>query len=189
LIKKNEDFPQIIVNSIPAPELTENNPKKEKLKKYINGLKELDSLNVDFSVMVCNTIHTHIKTLQKEITNPILNLQDEIKKNVLKINKPTLVIGTPTTINKLYNFGKITLKPTKKEQKVISQTIFLFNKGYSKQKQIKKLELICKKYKNADYILSGCTETSLMLRNSKIKILDPLNELSNLVIKKIKEEN
>ena len=48
LVKDNTDFPQILINSIPAPELVFNKTTEKDLRPYEEGLKELDSFGVDF---------------------------------------------------------------------------------------------------------------------------------------------
>jgi aspartate/glutamate racemase len=57
LIRSNRDYSQIVVNSIPAPELIHDDITGRDLRPYVEGLKELDCFGVDFIVMVCNTIH------------------------------------------------------------------------------------------------------------------------------------
>jgi aspartate racemase len=84
LIKSNKDFPQIVINSIPAPELIYDEISDEELKVYIDGLKELDEFGVDFIVMVCNTIHLYYDKLQREVKTPILNLREEMKEFLRK---------------------------------------------------------------------------------------------------------
>ena len=84
LIKSNKDYPQIIINSIPAPELIYEKILKEDLKPYIEGLKELDKFNPDFIVMVCNTIHLYYERLQKEVKTPIIDLRKEVKEYLIK---------------------------------------------------------------------------------------------------------
>ena len=61
-IKNNKDFPQIIVNSIPAPELIQETVSDSDLTPYVSGLRELDRFGVDVIVMVCNTIHPKFDT-------------------------------------------------------------------------------------------------------------------------------
>src|SRR3989344_1847215 len=84
LIKTNKDYPQIIINSIPAPELIYERISKEDLKPYIRGLKELDKFNPDFIIMVCNTIHLYYDLLQKEIKTKIIDLRKELELYVKK---------------------------------------------------------------------------------------------------------
>ena len=82
-IQSNTDFPQIIINSIPAPELVGNKIKEKELGPYVKGLKELDSMGPDFIIMVCNTIHLYLDYLQGHVKTPILNLREEIRKELI----------------------------------------------------------------------------------------------------------
>src|SRR3989344_4301337 len=141
LIKSNKDYPQIIINSIPAPELIYEKISKEDLKPYIEGLKELDKFNPDFIIMVCNTIHIYYNLLQKEIKTEIIDLRKELKLYIKKKKiKSVFILGTPNTIKQgLYKFKEIkTFQPNKKETKSLTRMIFNFNKGYKKEKKIKK---------------------------------------------------
>ena len=60
IINDNRDYPQIIINSIPAPELTGLNPPSCYIKPYIEGIKELLLHKPKFIVMACNTIHLYL---------------------------------------------------------------------------------------------------------------------------------
>src|SRR3989338_5655614 len=71
LIRDNQDFPQIIINSIPAPELIFDKVENTDLEVYENGIQELDKMNPDFIVMVCNTIHLYHQSLQSKIATEI----------------------------------------------------------------------------------------------------------------------
>ncbi len=190
LIKNNKDYPQIIINSIPAPELIYDKISDNDLEPYIKGLKELESFKVDFIVMVCNTIHLYYNRLQKEINTPILDLRKEVRE-LLKIKrmKSVLVIGTPHTIKQgLYRFKGIkTFEPSNKELRRLSKAIFNFNKGFNKEIQIKKVKKICKKYlnKGAEYVILGCTEFAVMLSKENIPKINTIDILAESVIKRI----
>lgn len=190
LIKSNIDFPQIVINSIPAPELIYEEIPKENLKPYINGLKELEKLDVDFIAMICNTIHFFCKELQNSIKTPIIDLKKELNKYLIKKNiKSIVVLGTPTTMkNGLYKFEGIKyLDLTKEEIKLLTQTIFNFNKGFAKNKQIQIVQKIANKYlnKGAEVVILGCTELALMLKEISIPKINPMDILSEVIIKKI----
>lgn len=184
LIKRNVDFPQIIINSIPAPELIYNSISEDELKHYINGLKELDNFGVDFIVMVCNTIHLYYDILQAQIKTPIINLRQELKDTLIKGGiKSTLIIGTPNTIKQgLYKFENIkSFEPDKRETEELSLAIFNFNKGFDKKLQISKVRKICEKYlsEGAEKVILGCTEFAVMLGEEnlpKINTIDVLVE-------------
>ena len=171
MVKQNKDYPQIIVNSIPAPELIYDIISTAELKPYVSGLKELDRMGVDFIVMVCNTIHLYYDDLQKEVNAPIIELCKAVRDRLEKKKiKSVLVIGTPNTIrNGLYRFeGMRTMEPTPEEQKQMADAILLFNRGIEKYKQKNIVKDICNRYleKGAEIVILGCTEFAVMLQNS-----------------------
>lgn len=147
-------------------------------------------MNVNFIVMVCNTIHLFYDRLQGKIKVPILNLVEEVKRFLIKNNiGHVLIIGTPNTIKKgLYKFKNIqTFEPNENEISELSNCIFNFNNGIDKQVQIEKTKKICKKYlkKGAKYVILGCTEFAVMLADEKFPKIDTIDVLIESVIKKI----
>jgi len=186
LIKSNKDYPQIIINSIPAPELIENEISEEDLEHYIKGLKELERFGVDFIVMICNTIYLFYNNLQKEINVPILDLRKGVRNFLINNNfKNVLIIGTPNTIKKgLYRFEGINcIEPNDNEMRFLSRAIFDFNKGLGKEKQIQIVKKICKS-KKVDAVLLGCTELAVMLDKSDISRINTIDILVEATIKK-----
>ncbi len=148
-IKSNCDFPQIVVNSIPAPELISREIKDCDLQHYYNGLKELDEMGLDIIVMVCNTIHLFFDVLQESIRTPILNLREEVHK-VLQQNEISCitVLGTPSTITQgLYNFPEIrNIDPTTEELTMLGDTILNYNRGVQQKEQVEKTKVLVEKY-------------------------------------------
>jgi aspartate racemase len=189
-IKSNMDYPQIVINSIPAPELIYDNISDDDLKLYITGLGELDKLEVDFIVMVCNTIHLFYDDLQKEIKTPILDLRKELRKRLVKSNiKTVTILGTPCTIKKgLYKFEKIKyLNPSSRDMKQLTDIIFNFNKGFEKERQIAKVKKICQKYlqKGSEIIILGCTEFTIMLKGENLPTIDTIDILVESTVNKL----
>jgi len=188
LIKSNKDFPQIIINSVPAPELIYDEISDEELEDYIIGLRELDRFKVDFILMVCNTIHLYYDRLQKHIKTPLLDLRKEIRDTLLQENmKSVLVIGTPNTIKQgLYRFEGIkTFEPDENEMKTLTKAIFNFNKGVNKKLQVQKTRKICEKYlkKGANAVILGCTEFAVMLDKEDLPTINTIDVLVESVIK------
>lgn len=193
LIKSNRDFPQIVINSIPAPELIYEKISDEELKPYINGLKELDKFGVDFIVMVCNTIHLYYDKLQNEINTPIIDLREELRHMLKRKGiKSTLIIGTPNTIKQgLYRFRDIEhSEPNEEEIKKLTDSIFNFNKGIDKQKQVQKVRKICDKYLNegAGTIILGCTEFAVMLGEENLPKINTIDTLVEVTTRKFSPE-
>ncbi len=191
-IKSNKDYPQIIINSIPAPELIHETIKSYELEPYIKGIKELEYFGSDFIVMVCNTIHLYYDCLSTKVNIPIIDLQKEVKNELSENNiKSILIIGTPSTIRKgLYCFDGIDcILPKDSEIEMLENIIFNFNNGIEKETQIKELKSLCNKYLScgAERVLLGCTEFAAMLKDDyEIPKIDTIDVLVNAAIKKIK---
>lgn len=191
LIKSNQDFPQIFINSIPAPELIFDKVNDADLNMYIKGLEELDKINPEFIVMVCNTIHLYHQKLQSKITTEIVDLRKEVYQKINNLEIKTItVFGTPRTITQgLYHFeGICYLNPNEEEIRELSQAIFYFNQGIEKEFQKKKVEGIARKYlsQGSQAILLGCTEFAVMLDDIDIPKLNTIRLLVESVIQRYK---
>jgi len=189
LIKTNSDFPQIIINSIPAPELVFDDISEENIKHYVKGLKELDTLNLDLIVMVCNTIHLFYDQLQNEIRTPIINLRKEVFKELKrkKIDQVT-ILGTPSTLKQgLYEFpGIIYQNPNCHELNIMGEAVFNFNRGIEKRKQIETVQKIIDKYylSGSQTFLLACTEFAVMFEDLDVSKINTIDVLVNVVVKK-----
>jgi aspartate racemase len=189
LVRNNRDFPQIVINSIPAPELIHDRISESELKPYLEGLKQLDIFGVDFIAMVCNTVHLHYETLQRGIRTPILDLREEVKCFLAENRiKSALVIGTPSTIKRgLYRFDGIRmLEPGRHEMKQLSESIFEFNKGDRKGPQIQNVRETCRKYlrNGAEAVILGCTEFAVMLDGEAFPRINTIDILVDATIKR-----
>lgn len=189
-IKSNTDFPQIIINSIPAPELIYEKISESEILPYLNGLRELERLDVDFIAMVCNTIYNYHAQLQKEIKTPIIDLKAEFAKSMKENNiRSIVVLATPSTMKgdlfRVEGVKYYTLDES--DTKTISEAILLFNSGAAKEEQSRKLEVIAKKYlgNGAELAVLGCTEVSLMLKDSKIRKVNTMDILAKAVLDRI----
>ncbi|MBI4158498.1 MAG: aspartate/glutamate racemase family protein [Candidatus Yanofskybacteria bacterium] len=192
LIKSNADYPKVIINSIPAPELTYSKITEAKLKPYIIGVKDLEQYGANFIVMACNTIHLYHGLLQKEVNIPILNLKDAVKDFLINNGlKSVSIFGTPATLNDgLYQFDGISYhNPSGEDLGVLSSAIKDFNRGYKRKEQINKVKEMAKRYLegNSEVIILGCTEISLMLAESKIPRIDTLDVLALATVRQFRE--
>jgi aspartate racemase len=192
LITQNADYPQIIVNSIPAKELIFEEIKNEDLEVYIKGLKELDAMQVDFIVMVCNTIHLFHEELQSKINTQIIDLRKEVFKELKKSNiNQVTIIGTPNTISQgLYNFPNIQYyNPDKKDVAILSKSINKFNQGIDKDKERKIVLEIVKRNmtKGSETVILACTEFATMLNKENFPKINTMGLLVNCVIDEYKK--
>ncbi|MBI2580566.1 aspartate/glutamate racemase family protein [Candidatus Woesearchaeota archaeon] len=191
LVKDNTDFPQILINSIPAAELVFDVTTAEDLKAYENGLLELDAINPDFIVMVCNTIHLHYERLKGLVKAPLINLREEISGE-LKQRKARIVtvLGTPTTVKKgLYEFDGVSyINPTEAELASLGSAIHNFNKGDDKEAQKRVVAGVAKRCvdQGSEAVILGCTEFAVMLRGKSMSKIDSLSVLVNATVERFK---
>lgn len=189
LIKSNTDFPQIIINSVPAPELISNNHRA--IKHYERGLKELDSFGIDFIVMVCNTVHLFLPRLQRCVKTRILDLREAVYKELKKrkVSRIAVLATENTIMQQLYEFDDlITIRLGTADIKALNDAIINFNIGKEKSRQ----QLTCERIavrcydKGAQLIVLGCTELAVMLEKCRIPSLNTIDVLVYAVISEYK---
>lgn len=191
-IKGNRDFPQIFINSIPAPELLGESASEEELLPYAEGLKELDCFNPNFILMACNTIHLFRESLQAEVKAPILDLREEVRERLVAEGvKSIAVLGTPMMVKGgLFKFAGVGyVAPSEEELAQLSTAVFNFNKGERKEKQrevAKKIAERCLE-QGAEKLVLGCTEIALMLREEGLASLDTMDVLADAACRRALE--
>ncbi|MBD3362075.1 amino acid racemase [Candidatus Woesearchaeota archaeon] len=180
-VRRNTDYPHIIINSIPAPELFSKNPN---LKPYIQGFKALEKAGAKKILIACNTAYLLLNTFQKTTKIPIINLRREVKKKLTA--QKILILGTHNTIKQgLFRFsGKKYIELTDSEIKKLDKAIFELNQGKNKKKNELFVINLAKKYsKKADKILVACTELSVALKNQKLPIIDTMDILAEAALR------
>jgi len=188
LVSRNKDYPQIIINSIPASEIVLGRASKEELEEYKQGLRELDKLQVDFIVMVCNTIHYYFDEMQSTVEAPILDIRKIMVEEVRKRNAKTVaVLGSETTAAGLYSFAGIKYcNPSVGEQAKLNKAIIVFNTGINKSRQKDVVKRVAENQlrKGADIIILACTEFAVMLEDESYPTVNSINVMVDAVINK-----
>jgi len=145
LVNKNEDYPHILINSIPAPELVNH----DDLSMYRAGVKVLETAGADFIVIICNTAYLFFEELQKEIEIPIVDLRHEIKKFFMdKPFKGLLALGSSKIVSSdLFRMkGLETLDMDEVDRKKLDTIILGYNSGLEVLKQKEDLLEIIERY-------------------------------------------
>ncbi len=181
MIKSNADYPQIIINSIPAPELI-GDVTEEKLEKYIEGLKELDRLKPDIIAMICNTIHAYHGQLQKHSKTPIIDLNKQVEAYLIKKKiRKIAVIGTKVS-REMFVFKQIScIEVIKNDQAIIDNAIFEYNNTGKANNNINKIAGKMLRA-GAESILVACTEMSLILNDKVIPKIDTMEILCDTLV-------
>jgi aspartate racemase len=168
-IKSNSDYPNIIINSINAPELTGADISIKQLQPYIDGIKELTIQKPDYILMACNTIHIYRDLLIQESGYAnILSLREIVEKYLKNYpNQKICILGTQSAISGgLYDFENIEyINPDEEQLKKIENIIENFNKtGEIESNLFCIIEIIDNlKSKGVDRFLTACTELSELL--------------------------
>jgi aspartate racemase len=188
--KNNTEFPHIIVNSIPAPELIFDRVDRKILNYYIRELQELEKAGCGFIVIVCNTAYSFLDQFQQTVKIPIINLPKELEKRLATIGAKTVTrLVTPTGYSHgLYKFNRFTYNEvSQKELMILEDAIAKFNVGKEKKKQIARVTKIYDKYAEiSDAVILGCTELALMLADKKgVNTVDPMQELVKAVLSRL----
>jgi len=174
--RKNTDYPHIVINSIPAPELT-SGENVSKIESYINGLKFLER-DCDFIVIVCNTAYSLLKDFKKVISKPILDLHGLILKTLVARNaKKVLVLASPNSLSSDLFLGIdiIPLDSTTKNR--VGEIINRINLGMDTDEDLIFIRGLIDRFKTqTDVILVACTELSTLLKDfTHVKKVDTLD--------------
>lgn len=182
-INSNIDFPNIIINSIPAPELTSADISNSLIVPYINGLKLLQSLNGDIIFMICNSIHVYFDAVKKSsgATN-LISIRDVVQKKLETYKDRTIcVLGMPSTVNSgLYSYESLHYaNPDTEELKQLGEMVNQYNSLGNRKLASKTLNNIIskKKREGADVFLLACTEVSAIAKDIKGTLFEDTLEI------------
>lgn len=192
--KYDEDFPPIMIYSLPTPFFIDR-PINHILMKdtIIEGLKKLESTEVNFIVMPCNSAHIYFDELEKSIVVPLLNIVNVTIDSIPPRSRRVTIFGTVTTLNsEIYQKGIIaagyefTFQTSWQERinKIIQMIKIkeneeLIESGWN--------ELISEAVKNSiDTIIIACTDLSILKNrtNSEVNIIDSAEALAQVTVKR-----
>lgn len=107
--KYDEEFPKMMIYSLPTPFYIDRPINHELMKKtIIEGLQKLESIDVSFIVMPCNSAHIYFKELKESINVPLLNIVEETVRQLPVVSqKVTLFSTSPTFESQIYQKGII----------------------------------------------------------------------------------
>lgn len=190
-VKENDEFPRIILSSLPAPDLIANRKMEEKAGDMLE--KEaltLEKAGADFLVMTCNTMHVLSSRITEATSIPFISL---IKTVVEKVEsdgiKKVGLLGSMTTMTSdLYlgpfeNSSVEVLVPKLEAKRQVVDCIMKVIAGASGLEERSTLKTIIGNLQDqgAESIILGCTELPLLIDHSDVEIpvFDSLRLLAN----------
>ena len=189
---KNEDYPDIILHSVPVPDFITN---QKHINKALSMLKESVKHIAPFCSVVgiaCNTAHLLLDELQSIIDTPFISIIEETAKYIKKSGyKQIGLLATPTTFRlNLYqkafkNNGVRIFIPESSEIDELGKIVNAIVSGnFSKTttSHIKKIadNLISR---GAKAIVLGCTELPIIFpSNYQVPVVNSLDVLANRLL-------
>lgn len=194
-VEKNDQFPEIILVSVPVPDFISDEKQEGKaLSMLEDRIGDLDKLPISFFCMACNTGHLLIDMLRKRTNKPFISLVDEVPKYIRKKKiKKIGLLATPTTIKtKLYQtplekIGIEVILPKNGDVihlgRIIKETIAGENLDDNKVL----IQHIGRRLleRGAEGIIESCTEIPLIFpRQHLVPVFDTLEILASAVLHK-----
>ncbi len=191
--------PKVVLTNAAVPldlekEAINNNPRLL-IPFAIECIKKLNSANVDFAVIPCNTLHLFIDLFRELSDVPIISIVDEvISEFKTKDVKRAGLLATTATINsKLFQNAltkeKIsTIIPNDSEQELIMRAIKnVLRTGLPNKTDSEKLRKIISsmKKRGADVILLACTDLQMLISPDGSEIIDTLEVLASASVKSL----
>ncbi len=191
-------YPRLLINSVDSWEVIEILQEKDmgKLFQFLRQEVELIQDQVDFIVMVCNSVHAVLDQLRAVSKVPILSIYEEVCKEIaLSTNKKVGILGTKTTVDSCFYQRKLeyyhidyeVLPDT--QGKAIDQYIFEEllrgrDSGAMKQMLLKGIDQL--KDMGCDAIILACTELPIFVTQADTDV--PLFMSTQILAHKVVKE-
>src|SRR6185369_15850366 len=127
----NDDYPNLIIESVPVPDFISNKDHIEKAKKMLfDAVKSLTNSGASRLCIGSNTVHILLEELQQQTSVQFISMIDLVAEKCAKNNyKKVAILGTPVLLESgIYNKaleekGIETLLPTNQQLEVVEHII------------------------------------------------------------------
>ncbi|MFH2007419.1 MAG: amino acid racemase [bacterium] len=164
------DFPQMIINSVPAPDVVEKLEDEAELVEVLQqGVRTLEVAGADFVAVACNTVHAFHGAIAAAVSIPVLNLLEETAAAVEHAGHRRVgVLGTGLTIRRgLYreacrHRGIAVVEPNALQQEALTQLILDVLAGGDPERCRGRLAGLIDALRAAgsEAVILGCTDLS-----------------------------
>lgn len=193
--KNNDDFPDIVLFSVPVPDFISNSKNLQKaLGMLQDKIKVINKINVGCIAIACNTAHILLPDLQAVSNIPFVSMVDAVVAKVRKNKcKRIGLLATPSTIkSQIYQkalafYAVETILPNEKEIGKLEIVIRNVIEGKSNRNDSNKLKKIANRLveQGAQGIILGCTELSMVFpSNFHVSFYNSLEILSMALLKR-----
>lgn len=191
--KNNDDFPEIVLYSVPVPDFISDEKSKSKaLEMLREKVKLINNDNALCISIACNTAHILLPKLQKVTKTPFVSMIEETAKKVHQDGKNRIgLLATPSTIKyglyqEVLSQQRITtIIPSKQQIRKIEVIIRNVLKGKLFKKDNDNLKEIADDLinKGAEAIVLGCTELPLIFpKKFNLPVYNSLESLAEKLL-------
>lgn len=178
--KYDSDFPPVIIYSVPIPDVVESlENEKTTLQMLQKTAHTLEKGGCDFILIACNSVQFLLSDIRKSVNIPIIGIAEVNAKYLQGKNiKKAGILATKVTIDKkvydepLRQIGTTLLKPSDKDQKILTGVIMTQLAGKTSEKETNSLKEVINNLKNegAESILLACTDLPLVINQKDTTI-------------------
>ena len=171
--KHNDDFPEILLHSIPVPDFIASDDKKhEALRMLQDRVRLLNDLDISCLAIACNTAHILLPELQRVTQVPFVSMIEAVISRIKRDGLQKIgILGTPSTLrtrlykNALREAGIASVEPQIEDYPILEQAIRHVIAGTSGQQDKDALRVLADtlREQGAEGIILGCTELPLVL--------------------------
>ncbi|OGD84534.1 hypothetical protein A2165_00185 [Candidatus Curtissbacteria bacterium RBG_13_40_7] len=193
--KTNQDFPEIILFSVPVPDFITDKKNINKAKAILKQkVRVMRKIGVSTIAIACNTAHILIDDFRLisniRFVSIIDAVADDVKRNGIK---SIAILGTPVTLesglfqNALLIRNIEPIIPNKKKIRIIDGIIRRVIRNKLSTEDCQKLKIIAKslKKRGAQGVILGCTELPLVFpKKLSIPIFDSIEITSRVLLTK-----
>lgn len=191
---KNDEFPEILIDSIPVPDFISNTKHMRQAKgMLIDRVSRMNKHPVSILGIACNTAHILLPELRKVSKSPIVSIMEEVKKLIgvngykrigllasIMTYKMGLYDGIEGSNMKIY-------RPSISEQQEIEIIIRGIIKGEKLSLLRKRLLSLSNEFIKKcklDTIILGCTELPLVFpRINSVKVINTVEVLADSLLR------
>ncbi len=191
-VKNNDEFPEILIDSIPVPDfISDTDSLEEAEKMLVDRVKRMNRYSVDYICIACNTAHILLEKLRSESKVYVFSVLEEILNEINKFNLTKIgLLATMTTYRLgLYDkviYHKQLIKPSINVQYELDEIIRGVIAGNDDDNLRKKLSSLAKKFikdNRLEAVILGCTELPLIFpQMNNVKILNSLDVLADSLL-------
>lgn len=191
--KNGQDFPEIIVDSVPIPDFISSKKSIALASKMLKTrVKRLATLDISCFAIACNTAHIMLDTLASVSTAPFISMIDATTQEVKKSEiKSVGVLATPSTIESglyqkaLQKLGIKIILPSNEQISAMESIIRKVIAGKNTSGNPKRLAQIADslKARGAQAVILGCTELPLLFpKDFTLPVFDSIEILSRTLL-------